>query len=50
MDRLGQMDTVALPVVVIALWHTAIFAIGMTAVAIIAVAVGIFTSLQQRAL
>jgi hypothetical protein len=42
--------TVALAVVVIALWHAAFSAIGMAAVAIIAVAVGIFSTLQQRAL
>lgn len=42
--------TVAMAVVVIALWHAAFSAIGIAAVAIIAVAVGIFAALQQRAL
>lgn len=42
--------TVALAVVVLALWHAAFSAMGIAAVAIIAVAVGIFAGLQQRAL
>ena len=42
--------TVALAVVVIALWHAAFSAIGMAAAATIAVAVGIFAALQQRSL
>jgi len=42
--------TVALAVVVIALWHAAFSAIGMAAAAIVAVAVGIFAALQQRSL
>lgn len=42
--------TVTLAVVVIALWHAAFSAMGIAAVAVIAVAVGIFAALQQRAL
>ncbi len=42
--------TVAMAVVVIAGWHAAFSAIGVAALAIIAVAVGIFAALQQRAL
>ncbi|HEV8647008.1 MAG TPA: hypothetical protein VGR01_15725 [Burkholderiales bacterium] len=42
--------TVALAVVVIALWHAAFSVMGIAAVAVIAVAVGIFAALQQRAL
>lgn len=42
--------TVALALVVIAVWHAAFSAIGIAAVAVVAVSVGTFAALQRRAL
>ncbi|MGH8631353.1 MAG: hypothetical protein ACREU7_11410 [Burkholderiales bacterium] len=42
--------TVALALVVIAMWHSAFSAVGIAAVAVVAVSVGTFAALQGRAL